>query len=76
MSSALWSEQLDLMVRARTSLIWIRSTEEARVETLLKQAASRLQHQLDLEFHRWPSGNSQFRRHGEPSADGRSSVAA
>ena len=46
MSSALWSEQLDLMVRARTSLIWIRSTEEARVETLLKQAASRLQHQL------------------------------
>ena len=46
MSSARWSEQLDLMIRARTSLIWIRSSEEARVETLLKQTASRLQHQL------------------------------
>ena len=46
MSSVRWSEQLDLMIRARTSLIWIRSGEEARVETLLRQAASRLQHQL------------------------------
>ena len=46
MSSVRWSEQLDLMIRARTSLIWIRSGEEARVETLLRQVASRLQHQL------------------------------
>ena len=46
MSSSRWTEQLDLMIRARTSLIWIRSSEEARVETLLKQTASRLQRQL------------------------------
>ena len=46
MSSSRWTEQLDLMIRARTSLIWIRSSEEARVESLLKQTASRLQRQL------------------------------
>ena len=46
MSSITWSEQLDLMIRSRSSLIWIRSNEEARVETLLEQAASRLKYQL------------------------------
>ena len=46
MSSITWSEQLDLMIRSRSSLIWIRSNEEARVETLLEQAASRLNDQL------------------------------
>ena len=46
MSSITWSEQLDLMIRSRSSLIWIRSNEEARVETLLDQAASRLNYQL------------------------------
>ena len=46
MSSITWSEQLDLMIRSRSSLIWIRSNEEARVETLLEQAASRLNYQL------------------------------
>ena len=39
-------DQLDLMIRARTALIWIRSNEEARVEALLRQTATRLQHQL------------------------------
>ena len=28
MSSSRWTEQLDLMIRARTSLIWIRSSED------------------------------------------------
>ena len=46
MSSITWSEQLDLMIRSRSSLIWIRSNEEVRVETLLEQAASRLNYQL------------------------------
>lgn len=46
MSSTAWSNQLDLLVRARTPLIWIRSSEEVRVETLLSQAALRLQTQL------------------------------
>ena len=46
MSSTAWSNQLDLLVRARTPLIWIRSSEEVRVETLLGQAALRLQTQL------------------------------
>ena len=46
MSSTAWSNQLDLLIRARTPLIWIRSSEEVRVETLLSQAAIRLQSQL------------------------------
>ena len=42
MSSAAWGHQLDLLVRARTPLIWVRSNEEARVESLLGEAAQRL----------------------------------
>ncbi len=37
-----WDDQLDLLIRARTPLIWIRSGEEERVESLLQKAASRL----------------------------------
>ena len=46
MSSAAWGHQLDLLVRARTPLIWVRSNEEARVESLLGEAAQRLARQL------------------------------
>jgi AAA+ superfamily predicted ATPase len=41
-SAAGWADQLDLMIRARTPIIWIRSQEEQRLETLLRQAAIRL----------------------------------
>ena len=37
-----WDEHLDLLIRARTPLIWIRSNEEERLEELLTQAAERL----------------------------------
>ncbi len=37
-----WDDHLDLLIRARTPLIWIRSGEEERVEVLLEQAAKRL----------------------------------
>ena len=37
-----WSDQLDLLIRAGTPLIWIRSAEEERVQTLLQQAVNRL----------------------------------
>ena len=37
-----WADQLDLLIRARTPILWIRSLEEERVETLLEQAAQRL----------------------------------
>ena len=37
-----WDDHLDLLIRARTPLLWIRSTEEERVEVLLDQAAQRL----------------------------------
>ncbi len=37
-----WDNHLDLLIRARTPLIWIRSGEEERVEVLLEQAAQRL----------------------------------
>jgi hypothetical protein len=37
-----WSDQLDLLIRARTPILWIRSLEEERVDGLLEQAAQRL----------------------------------
>ena len=37
-----WDEQLDLLIRARTPIIWIRSNEEERVENLLKNSTKRL----------------------------------
>ena len=40
MSSATWGQQIDLLVRARTPLIWVRSNEEARVENLLGEGCS------------------------------------
>ena len=35
-----WSDQLELLIRAATPLIWIRSQEEERVEALLAQVVS------------------------------------
>jgi AAA+ superfamily predicted ATPase len=37
-----WGDQLDLLIRARTPILWIRSLEEERIEALLEQAAQRL----------------------------------
>ncbi len=37
-----WGDQLDLLIRSRTPILWIRSLEEERVEALLEQAAQRL----------------------------------
>jgi hypothetical protein len=37
-----WADQLDLLIRSRTPILWIRSLEEERVEALLEQAAQRL----------------------------------
>ncbi|MGB5134411.1 MAG: AAA family ATPase [Prochlorococcaceae cyanobacterium] len=42
MSGAGWCDQLDLLIRSRTPILWIRSLEEERVEALLEQAAVRL----------------------------------
>ena len=36
------ADQLDLLIRARTPILWIRSREEQRLERLLQQAAQRL----------------------------------
>lgn len=36
------ADQLDLLIRSRTPIIWIRSLEEERVEGLLQQVATRL----------------------------------
>ena len=40
--SCSWADQLDLLIRSRTPILWIRSLEEERVEALLEQAAMRL----------------------------------
>jgi AAA+ superfamily predicted ATPase len=36
------ADQLDLLIRSRTPILWIRSLEEERVESLLERAAARL----------------------------------
>ena len=43
-------DQLDLLIRSRTPILWIRSLEEQRVETLLEQAARRLGGRLLLRW--------------------------
>ena len=35
-------DQLDLLIRSRTPILWIRTLEEERVESLLKQVAQKL----------------------------------
>ncbi|MFQ6537579.1 MULTISPECIES: AAA family ATPase [Aphanothece] len=50
MSTDSWADQLDLMIRARTPIIWIRSLEEQRVESLLEAAARRLGDRLLLRW--------------------------
>ena len=45
-----WLEQLDLLIRSRTPILWIRSLEEQRVETLLEQVAQQLGGRLLLRW--------------------------
>jgi hypothetical protein len=40
--SEAWADHLDLLIRARTPLLWIRSQEEERIAALLTAAARRL----------------------------------
>jgi AAA+ superfamily predicted ATPase len=40
--SRAWADHLDLLIRARTPILWIRSQEEERIATLLAAAAKRL----------------------------------
>ena len=40
--SQTWADHLDLLIRARTPILWIRSQEEERIATLLAAAARRL----------------------------------
>ena len=40
--SRAWADHLDLLIRARTPILWIRSQEEERIAALLAAAAKRL----------------------------------
>jgi SpoVK/Ycf46/Vps4 family AAA+-type ATPase len=66
MPSAL-ADQLDLLIRSRTPIIWIRSLEEARMDGLLDQAAARLGSRLVL---RWDFIAG---LHGTPGREGEAS---
>ena len=44
------SEQLDLLIRSRTPILWIRSLEEERLERVLERAAARLGGRLLLRW--------------------------
>ena len=37
-----WNDQFDLLIKSKTTLIYIRSREEERVESLVAQATKRL----------------------------------
>ena len=43
-------EQLDLLIRARTPIIWVPTQEEERLETLVRSAARRLQDRLVMRW--------------------------
>ena len=45
-----WIDQLDLLIRSRTPILWIRSSEEERIQALLTTAAERLGKRLLLRW--------------------------
>jgi ATP-dependent 26S proteasome regulatory subunit len=45
-----WADHLDLLIRARTPILWIRSQEESRILTLLERAAQRLDQRTLLRW--------------------------
>ena len=46
-----WIDQLDLLIRSRTPILWIRSSEEERIQALLTTAAERLGQRLLLRWY-------------------------
>ncbi len=48
--SEAWTDQLDLLIRARAPILWIRSPEEERIEALLREASQRLGQRLLLRW--------------------------
>nr|YP_002049352.1 AAA ATPase superfamily:AAA-protein [Paulinella chromatophora]ACB43142.1 AAA ATPase superfamily:AAA-protein [Paulinella chromatophora] len=48
--SEIWKDRLDLLIRSRTPIVWIRTPEEERVERLLEQACHRLGGRLLLRW--------------------------
>ncbi|BBL86460.1 AAA ATPase (chromatophore) [Paulinella micropora] len=45
-----WENKLDLLIKSRTPIIWIRSPEEERIERLLEQSCDRLGKRLLLRW--------------------------
>jgi len=45
-----WADHLDLLIRARTPILWIRSPEEERIASLLAEGARRLGERLLLRW--------------------------
>lgn len=75
MTAATWSDQLDLLIRARTPILWIRSLEEERVETLLQQAAIRLGNRLLLRWDFIEGLSGAPNREGEASRNPMAALA-
>jgi SpoVK/Ycf46/Vps4 family AAA+-type ATPase len=48
--TASWSDHLDLLIRSRTPILWLRTIEEGRAERLLEEAAGRLGGRLLLRW--------------------------
>ncbi|MFU8886024.1 MAG: AAA family ATPase [Cyanobacteriota bacterium] len=65
MNGGTWGDQLDLLIRSRTPIIWIRSLEEERVECLLEQAAQRLGNRTLLRWDFIAGLNGAPNREGE-----------
>ncbi|MEO1002736.1 MAG: AAA family ATPase [Cyanobacteria bacterium J06638_7] len=75
MTGGTWADQLDLMIRSRTPLLWIRSLEEERVETLLGQAAERLGNRTLLRWDFIDGLSGTLNRQGEAARNPMAALA-
>jgi ATP-dependent 26S proteasome regulatory subunit len=75
-SAGSWADQLDLLIRARTPILWIRSLEEERVEGLLEQAAQRLGNRTLLRWDFVDGLSGAPNRDGEAARNPMAALAA
>jgi hypothetical protein len=75
MSPGAWADQLDLLIRSRTPILWIRSLEEERVEALLELAAQRLGNRTLLRWDFIDGLSGALNREGEAARNPMAALA-
>ena len=80
--SQAWADHLDLLIRARTPILWVRSQEEERIATLLAAAAQRLGQRSIARWDfisglsGWPGRDGEAARNPMAALDSLSSLSA